>query len=185
MSEAQSRDKKVSKILSRTEAAGMKKCAVRGRGPKGASEEFAYKSIWTASPDERVRYIKSGISARKAKVFIAHFDLDQSVTLDALNLKRATINKKAKNDETLAIDDGERVLGLAKLVGQLETILESEGVMDRDQARKFDSFAWMSNWLDQPLPAFGGRKPIDLLDTMEGQAMVSKALGQIQSGAYA
>lgn len=185
MAEAQTRDKKVSKLSSRTKVGVRKR---RGAGvllPKGGSEDFPYKFIWTASPDERVKLIKSGIPARTAKKFFEHFALDQSVTLDALNLKRATINKKAKNDEPLAIDDGERVVGLAKLVGQLETILDNEGVMDPDQAGNFDSFAWMSNWLDQPLPAFGGRKPIDLLDTMEGQAMVSKALGQIQSGAYA
>jgi uncharacterized protein (DUF2384 family) len=35
------------------------------------------------------------------------------------------------------------------------------------------------------LPAFGGARPADLIDTMEGQSLVSAALGRIQSGAYA
>ena len=49
----------------------------------------------------------------------------------------------------------------------------------------FDANLWLSRWLHEPLPALGNRKPMDLLDTMEGQALVSQALAQIQSGAYA
>ena len=43
----------------------------------------------------------------------------------------------------------------------------------------------MSHWLNGPLPALGGARPIDLMDTMEGQALVSATLARIQSGAYA
>ena len=35
------------------------------------------------------------------------------------------------------------------------------------------------------MPALGGARPIDLMDTMEGQALVSTTLAQLQSGAYA
>ncbi|MEO9190059.1 MAG: MbcA/ParS/Xre antitoxin family protein [Acetobacteraceae bacterium] len=43
----------------------------------------------------------------------------------------------------------------------------------------------MSHWLNDPLPALGGARPIDLMDTMEGQTLVSTTLAQLQSGAYA
>ena len=49
----------------------------------------------------------------------------------------------------------------------------------------FDARAWISQWLREPLPALGGVRPIDLIDTMEGQALVATALEQTQSGAYA
>ena len=49
----------------------------------------------------------------------------------------------------------------------------------------FDAPSWLSRWLREPASVFGGTKPIDLLDTMEGQSLVSQALGQVQSGAYA
>jgi uncharacterized protein (DUF2384 family) len=48
----------------------------------------------------------------------------------------------------------------------------------------FDARAWLARWLTEPLPAFGGVRPADLIDTMEGQSMVSVALAQIESGAY-
>ena len=38
---------------------------------------------------------------------------------------------------------------------------------------------------NDPVPALGGARPIDLMDTMEGQALVSTTLAQLQSGAYA
>jgi hypothetical protein len=35
-----------------------------------------------------------------------------------------------------------------------------------------------------PVAALGGAVPLDLLGTMEGQALVSQVLGQMASGAY-
>ena len=67
-----------------------------------------------------------------------------------------------------------------KLVGQLEAMVEESGDPD-----SFDAPGWLSRWLREPLPALGGDKPINLLDTMEGQALISRALAQMQSGAYA
>ena len=49
----------------------------------------------------------------------------------------------------------------------------------------FDAAAWLSTWIEEPLPALGGARPVDIMDTMEGQALVSTLLAQIQSGAYA
>jgi len=106
--------------------------------------------------------------------------LDQRVMFNALNLKTATVNKKAARDELLSTEDSERVMGLAKLVGQLEAMVEESG-----EPEGFNAPEWLSRWLHEPLPALGGGRPIDLLDTMEGQALVSRVLSQIQSGAYA
>ena len=72
------------------------------------------------------------------------------------------------------------MLGLAKLVGQLEAMVEESG-----DPEGFDALGWLSDWLREPLPALGGNRPIGFLDTMEGQAVVSQALAQMQSGAYA
>ena len=45
--------------------------------------------------------------------------------------------------------------------------------------------AGFPRWLTEPLPALGGSRPADLMDTMEGQSLVAAALAKIQSGAYA
>ncbi|HEY5797398.1 MAG TPA: antitoxin Xre/MbcA/ParS toxin-binding domain-containing protein [Bosea sp. (in: a-proteobacteria)] len=153
---------------------------VRKRAPKKEASPFPFVDLYRASPLDRIGVIKAGIPARDVKELSMALHFDQQVMFDALKLKTATVNRKAARDERLSIEDGERVVGLAKLVGQLEAMLEDAG-----NSEGFDAPSWMSRWLREPLPALGGGKPIDLLDTMEGQALVSRALSQIQSGAYA
>ena len=76
--------------------------------------------------------------------------------------------------------DSKRVLCVARLVGQVQNMVDEAG-----DPRGFNATAWMARWLNEPLPALGGVRPLDLLDTMESQALVSNTLAQIQSGAYA
>ena len=152
----------------------------RSKTARRATHPFAYVDIYRASPTDRIRIIKDGVPAAKAKSMTAALDLDQQVFFDALNLKTATVNRKALRGEPLSPEDGERVVGVAKLVGQLEAMLEESG----DPAG-FDAPRWLSRWLREPLPALGGVRPIELLDTMEGQSLVAAALSRIQSGAYA
>nr|WP_295112575.1 antitoxin Xre/MbcA/ParS toxin-binding domain-containing protein [uncultured Caulobacter sp.] len=103
-----------------------------------------------------------------------------SATIQALGVSIATINRKAKNQAVLTKGESERVLGLAKLVGQVQAMVEESG-----DPEGFDAGAWTARWLSEPLPAFGGARPVDFLDTMEGQRLVSDTLAKLQSGAYA
>ena len=142
--------------------------------------KFPYLGIFRASPLERIQMIKSGIPATEAKRIFADLAIGQGAALKALRLSPATVNKKAKQDQLLSPDESERIIGVIKLVGQLEAMVQESGSLEL-----FDPAAWMAQWLKEPLPAFGGARPIDLIDTMEGQALVSTALMQMQSGAYA
>lgn len=147
---------------------------------RAATKPFAYVDIYRASPADRIRLIKDGIPAAKAKRMISDLHFDQRVLMGALNLKTATVNRKAARDETLSPEESERVVGIAKLVGQLESMVEESGA-----PKGFDAPKWLSQWLREPIPGLGGQRPVDLLDTMEGQALVARTLGQMQSGAYA
>jgi putative toxin-antitoxin system antitoxin component (TIGR02293 family) len=150
------------------------------RGEAPASKPLSYSLVYLATPLERVAMIKRGVPAAEAKSMIAHLAIAQAVAFQALKLSPATVNRKAAQHKTLSADESERVIGLARLIGQLEAMIEASG-----DPEGFDATAWMSRWLREPLPAFGGVPPVELMDTMEGQAMVSKALEQTQSGAYA
>lgn len=150
--------------------------AATTRQPAGLS----YLAVYRASPLERINMIKRGIRAIEAKRIITELAIGQGAALKALSLSPATVNKKAKQDRTLSPSESERVIGIAKLVGQLEAMIQESG-----NPEGFDATAWMSRWLNDPLPALGGARPIDLMDTMEGQTLVSTALAQLQSGAYA
>ena len=147
---------------------------------KESKRSFNYVALFRAAPAERIRLIKAGVPASDVKRFVVELYLDQNVMFGALNLKTATVNRKAARNEALSAEDSERVVGLAKLVGQLEAMVEESG-----NPEGFDAPSWLSGWLREPLPALGGDRPIELLDTMEGQAVISRILAQVQSGAYA
>ena len=152
--------------------------------PVGATarqpENFSYLGVYRASPFERIEMIKGGIPATEAKRIFADLAIGQGAAFKALRLSPATVNKKAKQDQILSPEETERVIGIVKLVGQLEAMIQESG-----NPAGFDPAAWMARWLKEPLPAFGGVRPIDLIDTMEGQALVSTVLTQMQSSAYA
>ena len=72
------------------------------------------------------------------------------------------------------------MIGMAGLVEQVEAM-----VADAGEAAGFDARAWLEQWMTARVPALGLVRPIDLMGTAEGQALVSQVLAQIGSGAYA
>jgi putative toxin-antitoxin system antitoxin component (TIGR02293 family) len=142
--------------------------------------KLSYLGLHHASPLERISLIKKGVPASTVKDLFADLHIAQGAGFRALNLSTATVNKKAKKGDVLSTDESERVIGFAKLVGQLEAMVKESG-----DGSDFDARAWIARWLTEPLPAFGGVRPVDLIDTMEGQGLVSSALAKSQSGAYA
>ncbi len=90
------------------------------------------------------------------------------------------MDRRVKGKGQLPPAEGERILTVARLIGHVQNIVDESG-----NPEGFNATAWMSRWLDEPLPALGGVRPIDLLDTIEGQALISDTLAKIQGGAYA
>lgn len=155
------------------------KAAASAMGDRPASLP-AYVEVFRATPLDRIRMIKQGVRAVEAKRIFADLALAQGSALAALNLSAATVNRKAARGEALSPDESERVIGVARLIGQVQAMVEESGTPEG-----FDAGRWMSRWLEEPLPALGGSRPVELLDTMEGQALVADTLARIQSGTYA
>ena len=152
----------------------------RGTPRRQAPTTLSYVEMFRATPSERIRIIKQGLPAADAKRILSDLALTQKLTFEALKLSVATVNRKAAKQEALSPDESERVIGVAKLIGQLQAMIEESGSVDG-----FDARAWISRWLEEPLPALGNEAPVNLLDTMEGQALVAETLSKMQSGAYA
>ena len=138
-----------------------------------------YLALYRASPIERIAMIKKGVPASQVKRLFADMRIGQAVGLKALKLSAATVNKKAKKGEALSSEESERVIGFARLVGQVEAMIEESG-----DGTDFDACAWTVRWMTGPVPALGGACPINLVETMEGQALISTMFARMQSGAY-
>jgi uncharacterized protein (DUF2384 family) len=75
--------------------------------------------------------------------------------------------------------ENDRASGIVSLVAQVQTMVEQSG-----NPNGFDTATWVARWLDRPLPALGGQKPGDLMDTPDGRTLVGTIVGRMQSGAY-
>jgi hypothetical protein len=73
-----------------------------------------------------------------------------------------------------------RVLGLLRLIGQVAVMVEHSG-----DPKEFDAARWVGGWLERPIPALGGARPADYMETIAGQTLVSKLLMQSQAGVFA
>ncbi len=148
--------------------------------PKAKAGRLDYLTLYRAAPMDRIKRVKAGVSAAEAKEILSDLAIPSGRIPAVLGIPVSTLNRKAKVAQKLSTDEGERVLGLAKLVGQVQAMVEESG-----DPKGFDARAWTAQWLNAPLPALGGVRPVDLMDTMEGQGLVSDTLSRIQSGAYA
>lgn len=150
------------------------------REPRGSFPHTLYLEYYRSAPSDRIAMIKGGLKASVANIIITWISGSKNEALRAVDIPQATMNRWVKADAKLPPAESERVLGVGRLIGQVEAMVEEAG-----EPAGFDARAWLTRWLGEPLAALGGVRPRDLLDTIEGQRMVSEALARMQSGAYA
>jgi len=147
-------------------------------GDKRVTVDF--RKFYEADPLDQIEIVKRGVNARLVDVLATSMHIPKEKLIDTLGLTRTTIQRKSRQQKALSSDESSRVVGLSKLIGQVQAMVQESGAPE-----DFDAAAWLAQWLDQSLPALNGECPGDLMDTAEGQAMVSQLLGRLQSAAYA
>ena len=146
---------------------------------KGSGGRKYFETVFRYDPLERVELVKAGVPAQTTLALANAMGISKEKLYQTLGLPRATIDRKLREGRVLSSDESSRVLGMARLVGQAQAIVEESG-----DPTGFNAAEWVAQWLDRPVGALGGRKPGELMDTAEGQAMVSNLLNRAVSGAY-
>lgn len=142
-----------------------------------------FREVFRSAPAARIDLIRSGVPADDFKHYVSGLGVPQERVYHMLNIPTATVNRKAAQHKVLTAEESAKVVGMAKLIGQVETMLAESG--DPEAIAGFDAGKWLTDWMERPLPAFGGDRPAEYMDTIEGQEMVSRILAMMQSGAYA
>jgi putative toxin-antitoxin system antitoxin component (TIGR02293 family) len=135
--------------------------------------------LYQTSAYERVKIVKAGLPAKYVKTLTVSMHMPIEKFYRTTGLARPTIDRKIRSSKLLSQDESERVMGIARLVGQAQSLVEQSG-----GAAEFDAGRWVGDWLQKPLPALDGETPGELMDTVDGRALVSDLLAQQQSGAY-
>lgn len=146
---------------------------------------YSFRALHTAQPLDRAALVREGAPAAFLTDLVVQLQVPKERVYQTLGVPRATADRKVRNNERLSADTTERALGLARLVGQVEQMLGESGDPDDPALASFDAARWVAGFLDRPHPALGGRKPGEVMDTVDGRAVVSDLVAQLQSGAYA
>ena len=142
--------------------------------------DVPFTAIYAMEPLERSDLVDGGVSARFLPRLARELSVAKETIYTLLGASRATVERKLKADDPLSAAESERAIGIARLVGQVQQIVQESG-----DPEGFDAGRWVAQFLDVPHPALGGRRPADLMRTNEGSRMVSTLVAQMQSGAYA
>lgn len=165
--------------LSRVAAAGPDPRAEELLAPYVA-QRLNFSALLKAEPTQRIALARDGVSATWLVELASRMDVPQDRIFSYLGISRSTAMRKIQQSRSLSADEGERVLGMARLIGLLEKMVKDSG-----NPKGFDAAHWLADWLEQPLPALAGQRPGAFMDTATGQQLVAGLLAQIQSGAYA
>lgn len=150
--------------------------------PKGKAEAalMNFLTLYQADAMERIGMVKRGVSAGTVDVLAKRMAIPKERLVVTLGLARATVDRKARENKPLSSDDSSRLLGMARLVGQVQAMVEESG-----NSEGFNAAEWVAQWLERPLPALGGRRPAEFMDTADGQGLISGLMARLQTGTYA
>jgi putative toxin-antitoxin system antitoxin component (TIGR02293 family) len=143
------------------------------------SLEKSARTYFRASALQRILIIKQRVPASYVQTITVSMKMSKETLYGALNLARATIDRKVLKKELLNQDESERILAITRLVGQADSIVRDSGTPEG-----FSAAEWVASWLQHPHPALGGRRPGELMDTADGRDLVTDLMARQQSGAY-
>src|SRR5262245_10470376 len=87
------------------------------------SLEDSARAYFSATPLQRIYIIRMGVPAKFVATIAQRMRIPRDTLYSSLNLARATIDRKVQNEQLLNQDESERVLAIAKLIGQADTIV--------------------------------------------------------------
>jgi putative toxin-antitoxin system antitoxin component (TIGR02293 family) len=131
--------------------------------------------VFNTIPNEIFENSQSIINAAKAGVPGAWLKgvIDavglRDVFVSAFNITSPNLSRLYRR-ATLDRADSEEFLDTVRLLKKSNEVWEDEGLS--------------LSWLDSPVPALGGQKPRDLIDTFEGRRWIMTVLSKIECGDF-
>ena len=126
-------------------------------------------AIAALPPLAQIETIRKGIAIQVFEQIAIAIGVGKETLARKLNINAQTLRKR--KTRTLSADEAEKSLRVARIFALATEVLGSE-----DEARY---------WLNQQIPALGGKRPLDLLDIDVGAHEVTNLLGGIKWGMYA
>lgn len=147
---------------------------------KASTAEIDFKVAYRLEPLQVIEAVKSNLPVQTLANVAARMGITSELLCKTLGLRRTTTERRVREDKVLTPGEGSLLLGIARLVGQVQVMVEESG-----RTEGFDAPQCVAKWLEEPMPALNGRRPAEYMDTPEGQAIVANLVARAQSGTYA
>ena len=128
---------------------------------------------------DRVNLIRGGIPSVLVKRLALEMHLSVPEVSRIAGLAPTTVLRKLEKHAKFNTNQGERILGLARLIGQVQAVVCESGENRRGHAGR-----WVAEWVNSPLPSLDGWRPRDLMDLDAGRELISAAVARIHSGEF-
>ncbi len=128
---------------------------------------------------ERDCFVREGVPADYIDGLADRLGESSSKLYTLLHIPFARATRRKPENARLSVESSDRVVGFAKLIGQIETIMQESGNPER-----FNAAHWLRDWISRPSAALGNHRPEELLYTSDGREMISEILARGQTGAY-
>ncbi len=131
------------------------------------SDACAVSATVFADKRSYLQLVRDGVAGDKVKTLLQWMPELKPVLVVALSISAANISRLYKG--TLPSHQAEPVLDILQLIYRAEQLFGS------DMARQ---------WLNSPMPALSGDKPVTLFDSFVGRKMVADVLQAIEFGDF-
>jgi putative toxin-antitoxin system antitoxin component (TIGR02293 family) len=126
-------------------------------------------AIAALSPLAQIETIRQGIATQVFEQIASAIGVGKETLAHKLNINAQTLRKR--KSRMLSADEAEKSLRVARVFALAGEVLGSG-----EKARQ---------WINDQIPALGGKRPLDLLDTDVGAQEVMNLLQSLKWGMYA
>ena len=123
------------------------------------------------SPLKRIDLVRAGLPALVLDETAAVLGIAKSALIKAAGIPVSTAGAQQRSGKPLSAEHSEKILRVLRATRRAEEVFG-----DKQEGRA---------WLTGDVPALGGRRPLDLLDTQDGYELVMNELERIVFGAPA
>ena len=123
------------------------------------------------SPLKRVELVRAGLAALVLDETAAILGIAKSTLIRAAGIPVSTAGAQQRSGKPRSPEHSEKILRVLRATMRVEEVFG-----DKQEGR---------GWITDAVPALGGRRPLDLLDTQDGYELVMNELDRIVFGAPA
>lgn len=116
-----------------------------------------------------IRAVRKGIPGQVAREAVSLLGGHREIIADLAGTTPGNLHRIYKK-QALGKTESEGILDLFRLFAYAKTIFDSDDIV--------------REWLGCEIPALSGSRPIDLMDTFQGRAIVRDVLGRIKQGEF-